>query len=190
MRRKRRFFVLICCMVLSLALEVFLQKVIYVESQVKTKKSNVPAFQFPSVMTMGKPRTGLTEDAVHQFQQVLNTDREEVPSSFQNVHDDYMSYIAACLSIQRRFLPLLLKEKDVLLNLYQVLLNCDACGVFSPVSVIALPNRSMMDIANALKGILCVCGHFPLLDACIAEFKAKAAAASTSESVFLSSTLF
>ena len=100
-----------------------------------------------------------------------------------------MSYIAACLSIQRRFLPLLLKEKDVLLNLYQVLLNCDACGVFSPVSVIALPNRSMMDIANALKGILCVCGHFPLLDTCIAEFKAKAAAA-TSESVFLSSTLF
>lgn len=161
---------------------------LYIESQTTTKKSLVPVFDCPSVMAVGKTTTGLNNNSL-QFQQLIeDTDREEVPSDLRVMKDGYMSYIVACLSMQCRFLPFLLKEKDVLLEFYKLLLGSKDCGVFLPIHIMTLPNKALISISNALKGIRCICGDFPLLASCILDLKAKAAS-STSESLFLCSTL-
>lgn len=161
---------------------------LYIESHTTTKKSIVPVFDCPSVVAVGNTSTSLNTNSL-QFQQLIeDTDREEVPSELRVMPDGYMSYIMACLSIQCRFLPLLLKDKDVLLDFYKLLLGSKDCGVFSPIRIMTLPNRAMISISNALKGMRCICGDFPLLKSCILDLKAKAAS-STSESLFLCSTL-
>ncbi|KAK8825138.1 hypothetical protein WA556_006426, partial [Blastocystis sp. ATCC 50177/Nand II] len=66
-----------------LSLEVFLQKVLYIESHTTTKKSIVPVFDCPSVVAVGNTSTSLNTNSL-QFQQLIeDTDREEVPSELR-----------------------------------------------------------------------------------------------------------
>ena len=79
----------------SLALEICLQKIVYIESLVTTKKSQEPSILFSSVVfwkvsdvyiyhevtSNGQPHN-LTSDNLEQYQRTLNTNRIEGHSSW------------------------------------------------------------------------------------------------------------
>ena len=135
-----------------------------------------------------------------------------MPSKLKGLPDSYVSYILACISIQRRYLPHNFQDKDVLLQLFLVyasppflirrLLNAAEADsllplfslslfldLFPPIRVISpLPDQVLTEISATLKAIFCIYGDTPLFEKC-RQALLSTALSSNSESVLLLSFL-
>lgn len=135
-----------------------------------------------------------------------------MPSKLKGLPDSYVSYILACISIQRRYLPHNFQDKDVLLQLFLVyasppflirrLLNAAEADsllplfflslfldLFPPIRVISpLPDQVLTEISATLKAIFCIYGDTPLFEKC-RQALLNTALSSNSESVLLLSFL-
>ena len=153
----------------------------------------------------------LTPHSLQQYQSVIDTSRKDLPSKLKGLPDSYVSYILACISIQRRYLPHNFQDKDVLLQLFLVYpsLLCLICrllnaaeadslllspsspflDLFPAIRVVSpLPDQVLTEISATLKAIYCIYGNTPLFEKC-RQALLSTALSSNSESVLLLSFL-
>ncbi|KAK8824964.1 hypothetical protein WA538_005629, partial [Blastocystis sp. DL] len=158
-----------------LSLEICLQKIVYVESQVTTKKSQEPSLLFSSMYhtATSAQSHSLTSDNLEQFQRVLNTDREELPSQLKGMTDSYNTYILATLTMQCRYLPFVASYEDVFLSLYLILLDsANDQTEFSPIMVYSPPaDKAICRICDALKALRSIKGTSSLWRKCAESVK-------------------